>query len=83
MLVSCTLNVKVLVALSCMTPCDPMDHSPLGSSVPGIFQPRILEWVAMPSARDLPDPGIKAVVSSTLQASSLLSEPPEKPSAQI
>ena len=37
----------------------------------------------MPSARDLPDPGIKAVVSSKLQGSSLLSEPPEKPSAQI
>ena len=83
MIYACFLYLECESALSCMTPCDPMDHSPLGSSVPGIFQPRILEWVAMPSARDLPDPGIKAVVSSTLQASSLLSEPPEKPSAQI
>ena len=31
--------------------CDPMDYSPAGSSVPGILQARILEWVAMPSSR--------------------------------
>ena len=30
---------------SCLTPCDPTDSSPLGSSVPGILQARILEWV--------------------------------------
>ena len=29
---------------SCPTLCDPMDHSPLGSSVQGIFQARVLEW---------------------------------------
>ena len=32
--------------------CDPMDQSPPGSSVDGILQARILEWVAMPSSRD-------------------------------
>ena len=32
---------------SCPTPCDPIDGSPLGSSVPGILQARILEWVAI------------------------------------
>ena len=31
--------------------CDSMDHSPSGSSVHGILQARILEWVAMPSSR--------------------------------
>ena len=31
---------------SCSTLCDPIDGSPLGSSVPGIFQARVLEWVA-------------------------------------
>ena len=36
---------------SCSTLCDPMDCSPPGSSVHGIFQVRILEWVAMPSSR--------------------------------
>ena len=36
---------------SCPTLCDPMDCSPPGSSVHGILQARILEWVAMPSSR--------------------------------
>ena len=36
---------------SCPTLCNPMDHSLPGSSVNGILQARILEWVAMPSSR--------------------------------
>ena len=32
---------------SCLTLCDPIDGSPPGSPVPGIFQARILEWVAI------------------------------------
>ena len=32
---------------SCPTLCDPIDGSPLGSPVPGIFQARILEWVVI------------------------------------
>ena len=32
---------------SCPTLCNPIDSSPLGSSVPGILQARILEWVAI------------------------------------
>ena len=39
-------------AQSCPTLSDPMDCSPPGSSIHGIFQARILEWVAMPSSRD-------------------------------
>ena len=35
----------------CPTLCDPMDRSPSSSSVHGILQARILEWVAMPSCR--------------------------------
>ena len=35
----------------CLTLCNPMDCSPLNSSVHGILQARILEWVAMPSSR--------------------------------
>ena len=31
----------------CPTLCDPIDGSPLGTSVPGILQARILEWVAI------------------------------------
>jgi len=44
-------------------------------SVHGILPARILEWVAIPFARDLPDPGIKPV-SPVLQADSLSSELP-------
>ena len=32
---------------SCPTLCDPIDGSPLGSSVPGMLQARTLEWVAI------------------------------------
>ena len=39
--------MKVLVAHSCLTLCDPMNCSPPGSSVHGIIQVRILEWVAI------------------------------------
>ena len=44
---------------SCPTLCNPMDCSLPGSSVRGILQARILEWIAMPSSRDLPDLGIQ------------------------
>ena len=44
---------------SCRTVCDPVNCSPPGSSVHGILQVRILEWVTMPFSRDLPDPGIE------------------------
>ena len=40
-----------LVTKSCLTLCDPMDCSLPGSSVHGILQARILEWVVMPSSR--------------------------------
>ena len=40
-----------LVAKSCLTLCNPMDCSPPGSSVHGILQARILEWVAIPFSR--------------------------------
>ena len=53
------MKVNVLVAQLCPTLCDPMDCSPPGSSVLGILQARILDSVAIPSSRDLPDPGIK------------------------
>ena len=46
-------------AQSCLTLCDPIDCSPPASSVHGILQIRILEWVAMPSPEDLLDAGIE------------------------
>ena len=44
------------VAKSCPTLCCPMDCRPPGSSVHGIFQARILEWVAMSFSRGSPQP---------------------------
>ena len=46
------MKVKVLVAQSCLSLCDPMDYSPTGSSVHGILQARILEWVAISFSRE-------------------------------
>ena len=45
------LSLKVLVAQSYPTFCDPMDYSPPGFSVHGLLQARILEWVAISSSR--------------------------------
>ena len=50
-------------------------YSSPGSSVHGILQARILEWVAIPISRDLPNPRIEPG-SPALQADSLSSEPP-------
>ena len=44
--------MKVLVTQSCPTLCDPVDCSPPGSSVLGILQARILEWLAIPFSRE-------------------------------
>ena len=41
----------VLSHFRCRTLCNPMDYSLPGSSLQGILQARILEWVAMPSSR--------------------------------
>ena len=67
-----------LVAESHPTLCDPMDCCLPDPSVHGIFQARILEWVAIPFSRDLPYPWIKPG-SPALQVDSLLSEPVGKP----
>ena len=45
-----------MLSQSCATLCNPMDYSPPGSSVHGVFQARILEWGAMPSPGDLSNP---------------------------
>ena len=66
------------VTQSCPTLCDPMDCSLPGSSIYGIFQARILEWVAIPFSKGSPDPGVEPR-SPALQVDSLPSEPPGKP----
>ena len=60
----CSLKVKESeVAQLCLTLCDPMDRNLPGSSIHGIFQARILEWVAMPSSRGSSQPRDRTRVS--------------------
>ena len=54
---------KVWVAQSCLTPCDPRDCSSPGSLVHGIFQARILEWVAIFFSRVFSQPRDRTQVS--------------------
>ena len=56
----------VLVVHLCLTLCDPMDNSLSGSSVHGILQARILEWVATPFSRGSSRPRDQTWVSSTV-----------------
>ena len=55
--------VLCLVAELCLTLCNSMDCSPPGSSVHGILQARILEWVAMLSSRGSSQPMDRTQVS--------------------
>ena len=57
------VKVKVLLAQSCPTLCDPMDCSPQVPSVPGILQARILEWVTMLSSKGSSQPRDRTQVS--------------------
>ena len=67
---------------SCLTLCDPRDRSPPVSSVSGILQARILEWVAMPSSRGSSWPRDQTHVSwksPALAGRFFTTEPPGKP----
>ena len=81
-LVKSSTNVCVCGSLPSCILCNPMDCRSPGSSVHGILQARILEWVAILFSRGASRPGIK-LRSPTLWADSLLSEPPGKPTLQI
>ena len=65
--------MKVKVAQSCLTLCDPMDHT-----VHGILQARILEWVAVPFSRGSSQPRDRTQVSH-IAGDSLPAEPHRKP----
>ena len=59
----CALKVKVLVTQSRLSLCSPMNCSPPGSSVHGILQARIVEYVAIPFSRGSSQPGDQTQVS--------------------
>ena len=67
-------NCKKTFPQSCPTPYDPLGCSPPGSSVHGIFQARILEWVAISSSRrsSWPKDQTQVPLSPALQEDSLL-----------
>ena len=71
-------NTKLLVAQSCPTLCDPVDCSPPSSSVHGILQARILEWLPFLFPGNLPD-SVAELGSTPWQADSLPSEPHGSP----
>ena len=52
------MKVKVLVTQSCLTLYDPIDYSLPGSSVRGIPQARILQWIPIPYAGDFLTQGL-------------------------
>ena len=72
---------NLLHGQSYQTLCDPVDCSPHTSSLQGIFQARILEWVAISSSRGSPDPGIEppSLVSPELAGGFFTIEPSGKP----
>ena len=70
--------IDIFVTQLYPTLCDPMNCSLPGFSVHEIRQARILEWVAILSPEDLPNPGTEPG-SPALQVDSLPSEPPGKP----
>ena len=77
--------MKVKVARSCPTLCDPRDCSPPDSSVHGILQTRILEWVAISFSRGSSQPrdqtwisyieGRFFTIGATQEAHSAMNEP--------
>ena len=72
----------MLITQSSPTLYHPMDCSPPGSSVHGNLQSRVVEWVAIPFSRDLPNAGTEPR-SPALRADSSLSEPTGKPQESV
>ena len=57
------MTFTFIITQLCPTLCNAMDYSPPGSSVHGILQARILEWVAMPFSRGSSQPRDQIQVS--------------------
>ena len=64
------------VSQSCLTLCNPVDYSLPGSSIPGIFQARILEWVAISFSRRFSQLRNWTQISHTVGFTTLPSELP-------
>ena len=74
--------MKAIVTQSCPTLYDPVDCSPPGSSVHGILQARVLEWVATSFSRGSSQPRDQTQVSC-IAGGFFTAEPPEKPPQSV
>ena len=68
-LMNCSISIPTTTTTkslqSCLTLCNPIDSSPLGSSIHGVFQARILEWAAISFSRGSSWPRDETRVSHT------------------
>ena len=76
LVIACVPGQSCLTLCNPMNPMDPMD--PASLLVHGIFLARILEWAAVSSSGDLPNPGIKPT-SPVLAGGFFTTEPPGNP----
>ena len=78
---TCVCECVCAHVLSCVSLCDPMGWCPLGFSIPGIFQARILEWIAISFSRDLHNRGIlsRSLEFPALASRFFTTEPSGKP----
>ena len=81
----CVCVCVCVLSGSVMSDWDPMDYSLPGSSVHGIFEVRILEWVAISYTRDSPQPRDQTHVSrvSCITGAFFTTAPPGKPYMHI
>ena len=77
-----TFCCNCLVAQLCSTLCNPLDCNPPGSSVHGILQTRILEWVAISFSRGPSQPRMK-LSSPVLAGEFFTTEPAGKPTSHL
>ena len=76
------MNRRMVHIQPCPTLCDPVNCSPPGSSVQGISQARILEWVAIYFSRGSPQLRDQTQVSC-IAGRFFTTEPPGKPKCMV
>ena len=69
------VKIESEITQSCLTLSDPMDCSPLGSSTHGIFQARVLEWVAIAFSKAVSAAAAAAAAAKSLQSCLTLCDP--------
>ena len=80
-----SITTEIIIYVVCVCACSVTSNSlwahglyPPGSSVYGVFQTRILEWVVFSSPGDLPDPGTELASPTSPAGGIFTTEPPGK-----